>query len=155
VRQRQPIFEEQHLVMTETVPARPFDDMEALAWLRSQRDGRVTVSAAELGEIQRRFTATIVHHGIDPEILNRNLFVDSGRDQSLVVLRQDGRETKVVEPVVESLIAEMIERGIHVLIVDPFISAHEIGENDNNKIQQVANQFVRVANEANAYLSIM
>jgi hypothetical protein len=35
--------------MTETVPARPFDDMEALAWLRSQPDGRVTANAAELG----------------------------------------------------------------------------------------------------------
>jgi len=36
--------------MTETVPARrPFDDTEALAWLRSQPDGRVTASAAELG----------------------------------------------------------------------------------------------------------
>jgi hypothetical protein len=49
VRLRRRIFEEQHLVMTETVPARPFDDMEALAWLRSQPDGRVTASAAELG----------------------------------------------------------------------------------------------------------
>jgi hypothetical protein len=35
--------------MTETVPARPFDDKEALAWLRSQPDGRVSASAAELG----------------------------------------------------------------------------------------------------------
>jgi len=49
VRSRRPIFEEQHLIMTETVPARPFDDMEALAWLHSQPDGRVTASAAELG----------------------------------------------------------------------------------------------------------
>ncbi|SDT08656.1 hypothetical protein [Bradyrhizobium canariense] len=35
--------------MTETVPNRPFDEAEALAWLRSQPDGRVTASAAELG----------------------------------------------------------------------------------------------------------
>src|SRR5215207_7722999 len=35
--------------MTETVPTRRLDDIEALAWLRSQRDGRVTASAAELG----------------------------------------------------------------------------------------------------------
>ena len=35
--------------MPKTIPARPFDDIEALAWLRSQRDGRVTASAAELG----------------------------------------------------------------------------------------------------------
>ncbi|MBV8697264.1 MAG: hypothetical protein JO052_05325, partial [Bradyrhizobium sp.] len=35
--------------MSETIPTHPFDDMEALAWLRSQPDGRVTASAAELG----------------------------------------------------------------------------------------------------------
>ena len=35
--------------MTETVSPNPFDDMEALTWLRSQSDGRVTASAAELG----------------------------------------------------------------------------------------------------------
>ena len=35
--------------MTETIPPHPFDEMDALAWLRSQPDGRVTASAAELG----------------------------------------------------------------------------------------------------------
>src|SRR5947208_13400220 len=33
----------------ESIPPNPFDDREALAWLRSQPDGRVTASAAELG----------------------------------------------------------------------------------------------------------
>jgi hypothetical protein len=35
--------------MTETIPTRPFDEMEALAWLRSRPEGVVTASAAELG----------------------------------------------------------------------------------------------------------
>ena len=35
--------------MDETEPGRPFDETEALVWLRSQPDGRVTASAAELG----------------------------------------------------------------------------------------------------------
>jgi redox-sensitive bicupin YhaK (pirin superfamily) len=35
--------------MAESVPPHPFDNMEALTWLRSQPDGRVTASAAELG----------------------------------------------------------------------------------------------------------
>src|SRR5216683_2765589 len=35
--------------MTESIPPRPFDDMEALTWLRSQPDGSVAASAAELG----------------------------------------------------------------------------------------------------------
>jgi len=34
--------------MTETDPSRPFDETEALAWLRSQPNGRITASAAEL-----------------------------------------------------------------------------------------------------------
>jgi hypothetical protein len=35
--------------MTETIPPRPFDEMEAMAWLRSQPEGAVTANAAELG----------------------------------------------------------------------------------------------------------
>jgi len=35
--------------MTETIPTRPFEEMEALAWLRSQPEGIVSASAAELG----------------------------------------------------------------------------------------------------------
>jgi len=35
--------------MTETIPPHPFDELDAVAWLRSQPDGRVTASAAELG----------------------------------------------------------------------------------------------------------
>ena len=35
--------------MTEATPPPPFDEMQALAWLRSQPEGVVTASAAELG----------------------------------------------------------------------------------------------------------
>jgi hypothetical protein len=41
-------LEEHHLTMTVTNPTRPFDDGKAIAWLRSQPDGRVTANAAEL-----------------------------------------------------------------------------------------------------------
>src|SRR5579871_5737936 len=34
--------------MTQTDPSRPFDEAEALTWLRSRPDGRITASAAEL-----------------------------------------------------------------------------------------------------------
>ncbi|MDI2073354.1 hypothetical protein ABIF68_003496 [Bradyrhizobium japonicum] len=108
-----------------------------------------------LDEIQRRVTAAAIHHGISPEVLNENLFVDSGRDQSLVVVTQQGRETRIVEPVVKALIDEMRRKRIDVLIIDPFVSTHEVEENDNNKIQQVANQFTRIANEANASVELV
>jgi hypothetical protein len=44
-----PGFEEAGLDMTDIVASRPFDDMEALAWLRAQPNGHVTANAAELG----------------------------------------------------------------------------------------------------------
>jgi len=43
-----PIVGEQPLVLTQTDPSRPFDEAEALTWLRSRPDGRITASAAEL-----------------------------------------------------------------------------------------------------------
>ncbi|WP_315719746.1 MULTISPECIES: hypothetical protein [unclassified Bradyrhizobium] len=44
-----PVCMEQYPIMTESIPPHPFDDMEALAWLRSQPELHLTVSAAELG----------------------------------------------------------------------------------------------------------
>jgi hypothetical protein len=44
-----PGHKEQHRIMTESVSPHPFDDMEAPAWLRSQPERQLTVSAAELG----------------------------------------------------------------------------------------------------------
>ena len=49
----------------------------------------------------------------------------------------------------------MEQRQIDVLIVDPFISAHEVDENDNSKIQQAAALFVRIAGETNAAVEIV
>jgi hypothetical protein len=97
----------------------------------------------------------VLYYKIDAAVLSRNLFVDSGRDQMFVVVKQEGRGTKVIEPVVAAIIQEMKDKGIDVLIVDPFISTHEVDENDNSKIQQVAAQFVKIANDANVAVELV
>jgi hypothetical protein len=56
---------------------------------------------------------------------------------------------------VAGIIQQMKEREIDILIVDPFVSTHEVEENDNSKIQQVAAIFVRIANETNAAVEIV
>lgn len=106
-------------------------------------------------EINRRVTAAALHHRVSPEVLSKRLYIDSGRDQQFVVLRNENRNTKVVEPVVEAIIREIVANEIDVLIVDPFISTHEVEENDNTKIQLVAEQWVRVANEANCSVELV
>ncbi len=106
-------------------------------------------------ETERRFVAAAMHHGVKPDVLNANLFMDSGRDQEFVVLKNSQKGTAVVEVVVAGIIQQMKERDIDVLIVDPFVSTHEVEENDNSKIQQVAAIFVRIANETNAAVEIV
>ncbi|MGM4892309.1 AAA family ATPase [Tardiphaga sp. 839_C3_N1_4] len=108
-----------------------------------------------LEETQRKLVAAMKHFGIKPEELGDRLLVDSGRDQSFVVLKNDGRGTTIVEPVVSAIINEMIDKEIDVLFLDPFISTHAVEENDNGKIQQVAEQWVRVANATNAAVELV
>jgi hypothetical protein len=71
------------------------------------------------------------------------------------VLKNNLRGTIVIESVVAGIIQQMKERKIDVVIVDPFISAHEVDENDNSKIQQAAALFVRIASETNAAVEIV
>ena len=106
-------------------------------------------------EIQRRFAAAVIHHNIDPATIQDCIFVDSGRDQDFVVVKVDGKGTKIVEPVVSDIIREILDNEIDVLIVDPFISTHEVEENDNTKIQIVAAQWVRIAHEADCAVELV
>jgi hypothetical protein len=106
-------------------------------------------------ESERRFVAAALHHKVPSTVLDENLFLDSGRDQEFVVLKNNQKGTTVVEAVVAGIIQQMKERRIDVLIIDPFISAHEVDENDNSKIQQAAALFVRIASETNAAVEIV
>lgn len=106
-------------------------------------------------EIERRFAAAAKRFNIKPEHLGARLFADSGREQSFVVMTEDRQQTRVVEPVVQGIINELRDRKIDVLIVDPFVSTHHVSENDNSKIQRVAEQWVRIAELANCSVELV
>lgn len=100
-------------------------------------------------ELERRLAAACQHYGIGADDIGDRLFVDSGRDQALCIARQDRDGTRVLEPVVDALVAELVRRRIDVLIVDPFVSCHSVAENDNGAIDMVAKAWGRVAERAN------
>lgn len=92
-------------------------------------------------ELQRRITAAMIHHQIDPEALGGRLFKDSGRDRPLCTATQIRAGTVINIPELNAMTAEIRERGIDVLIVDPFVSSHQVNENDNVAIDLVAKQY--------------
>jgi|GEM_PF-3200795 len=106
-------------------------------------------------EIERRFVAAAKHFGVTEEQIADRLFTDSGRDQEFVIMRQEGRDFKVCEPMVADMLAAIRENRIDVIVVDPFVSTHEVPENDNNLIQRVAKAWRRVADEGNCSVELI
>lgn len=108
-----------------------------------------------LDELERRLVAARLHYGIDPEEIGDRLFVNSGRDQELIVARTLKDNVVVAQPVVDALIAEMRAKRVDVLIVDPFVSCHSVKENDNGAIDRVAKTFAAIADRTNAAVELI
>lgn len=108
-----------------------------------------------LEELERRVAAICLHYGIGPADIGGRLFLNSGRDQELIVARSLKDNVVVAQPVVEALVAEMCAREIDVLIVDPFVSCHAVKENDNGAIDKVAKTFAGIADRTAAAVELI
>ncbi|WP_188656617.1 AAA family ATPase [Sphingomonas metalli] len=108
-----------------------------------------------LDEIERRLHATAQRFRVTPEEISGRLYVDSGRDQPLVMATEGPDGAMIVRPVVDALIEEMIARKVDVLQIDPFISSHAVSENDNNAIDIVAREWNVVAERTGAAINLV
>jgi hypothetical protein len=98
-----------------------------------------------LEEYERRVAAICLHYDIAAGDIEDRFYLDSGRDQSFVIARQDRNGITIAEPVRDSIIDEVRLRQIVQLTVDPFVHSHDVGENDNGAIAAVVKQWAHVA----------
>lgn len=106
-------------------------------------------------EIARHIQATAQRFNLTAKDIDGHLFVDSGRDQRLVITHTDRTGTTILEPVVDALVAELTARGIDHLVVDPFVSSHEAPENDNGAMDRIVKAWGRVAQRANCSIELV
>jgi hypothetical protein len=110
----------------------------------------------DLQELQRAIQSAALHHQIAPEELGDGLFVDSAMEGAgLCTAVQDGNGIKLLAPVYDAILAELLARKIDVLIIDPFVSSHEVEENDNGAIDKVAKAWARVAKAASVVIVLV
>ncbi len=102
-----------------------------------------------MDELVRKVEAARKHFRLAPEAVDGWLYLNSGRDLPITIARQDKTGTKIATPEVQALVASLINNKIDVLIVDPFVSTHQVAENDNSAIEQVARTWNEVAETAN------
>lgn len=101
-------------------------------------------------ETERRVAACILGHGIDPADVEGRLFIDSGRETPIKIASSGKLGATVATPIVEALTETIRANGIDVLIVDPFVSAHDVVENDNGAVDAAVKAFALIAHRTNA-----
>jgi hypothetical protein len=101
-------------------------------------------------EMARLIEAARLHWRLGQGDLDGRLFVDSALDGAELKLAVEDRDGfRIMRPLVDALVAELLERKIDVLIVDPFVSSHSASENDNGAIDAIAKEWARVGVRAN------
>lgn len=106
-------------------------------------------------ELKRRIMAACLRYGISRDEIAGRLFLDSGREQQIVVATQTKDGTKIAEPMVEAVIQTIRENQIDVLIIDPFVSCHEVPENDNGAIDRVAKLWGKIADQTGCAVELV
>lgn len=106
-------------------------------------------------ELDRRFEAVCIHYGVSDAALGGRLFVDSGRNQPIKIAEADRDGTKVARPLIDELVAQMTERSIDLLVVDPFITCHSVPENDNPAINAVVDAWRDIADKTGAAIELV
>jgi AAA domain len=106
-------------------------------------------------ETARKIQAAAKHFHLSADDLTERLFVNSGRDHSLVIAKENRGGTVIMRPVIDNIVQQIREHAIDVLEVDPFVSCHEVFENDNSAIDMIAKEWSRVAELANCAIHLV
>jgi hypothetical protein len=117
-------------------------------WVWNQED--------DFDELSRSIQAAAKLHGLEPEDILYNLFVDSAMEGAgLCTATEDRNGVQLLEPVYDAIKEELLRRGIKVLIIDPFVSSHEVDENSNTKIDKIVKAWARVAKDADCVIVLV
>ena len=106
-------------------------------------------------ELERRIAATMKAYGVRQEDCPGRLFLNSGRNDPIVVAEMVGAKIAIQRPLVEAVKATILANRIDVMIVDPFVSSHRVSENDNAAIDAVAREWSRIADVTDCAIELV
>ena len=96
-------------------------------------------------ELTRRIQAAALRYELVASDLSDRLFVDVGSNHSLILATALRGDVRIDRYVSEGIVAEIRKQRIDVLTIDPFISSHRAGENDNQAIDLIVKEWARIA----------
>ncbi len=97
-------------------------------------------------ELDRQFHAAMLCHDVDPTEVAGRLFCNSGPDGSTLCLAREGQKSvELDEGVIAAIEAEVERLGIDVVMIDPWVGAHQVDENSNSKIDPIVKRLAKAA----------
>ena len=108
-----------------------------------------------ISEMQMRTIAVMQHYGITPEEIKGRLFMD-GEDTIKITLAAEGRDGLITnDDMLAHITRKVRENKIGVVVLDPFVSAHLVNENNNGSIQAVVAMLRKLARDTNSSVQLV
>jgi RecA-family ATPase len=105
--------------------------------------------------MQMRTIAAMQHYNIKPEDIKGRLFMD-GEDTMQITLAAEGRDGLITNnDMLAAMIRVIKENNIGAVILDPFVSAHLVNENNNGSIQAVVAMLRKLARDTNSSVQLV
>jgi len=116
-------------------------------WVINLEDPRV--------ELEMRTIAAMQHFNVTPEDIDGKLFMD-GEDDIQITLAAESRDGLIQNDALLQFMSDKIkEHNIGVIILDPFVSAHLVNENNNGSVQAVVAMLRKLARDTNSSIQLV
>jgi RecA-family ATPase len=108
-----------------------------------------------ISEMQMRTIAAMQHYNIKPEEIKGRLFMD-GEDTMQITLAAESRDGLITnDDLLAHITRKVKENNIGAVILDPFVSAHLVNENNNGSIQAVVAMLRKLARDTNSSVQLV
>jgi hypothetical protein len=108
-----------------------------------------------ISEMQMRTIAAMQHYGLTPHDIKGRLFMD-GEDTMQLTLAAEGRDGLITNDDMLAHITRKVKQNkIGAVILDPFVSAHLVNENNNGSIQAVVAMLRKLARDTNSSIQLV
>ena len=108
-----------------------------------------------IAEMQMRTIAAMQHYNITPDEIKGRLFMD-GEDTMQITLAAEGRDGLITnDDMLAAMIRVVKQNNIGAIILDPFVSAHLVNENNNGSIQAVVAMLRKLARDTNSSVQLV
>lgn len=98
-----------------------------------------------MDELKRRACAIAMHHNVKLKAEDIPFFISSGQDRPFILAKKDQSGVIINQGLIDKTVETIKQKGIKLLIADPFVRTHECEENDNMQMDKVVWCFQRIA----------